>query len=71
MNQAEAIAKLKEILGRDSVEAGACSGNSDTCLVYECMVCGIRDCPHNESLHYHHDGCPACHTFNVYFTEDS
>ena len=26
----------------------------------ECMLCGYRDCPHNEPLHYHHDGCPAC-----------
>lgn len=26
----------------------------------ECMVCGVRDCPHFEPLHYHHDGCPAC-----------
>lgn len=27
---------------------------------YECMACGVRDCPHGEPLHYHHDGCPAC-----------
>lgn len=27
----------------------------------ECMVCGVRDCPHGEPLHYHHDGCPACY----------
>jgi hypothetical protein len=26
----------------------------------ECLVCGARDCPHREPLHYHHDGCPAC-----------
>lgn len=28
----------------------------------ECMVCGVRDCPHGEPLHYHHDECPACYT---------
>jgi len=27
----------------------------------ECIRCGELDCPHNEPLHYHHDGCPACH----------
>jgi len=26
----------------------------------ECIICGFRDCPHGEPLHYHHDGCPAC-----------
>lgn len=26
----------------------------------ECVRCGELDCPHNEPLHYHHDGCPAC-----------
>ena len=26
----------------------------------------IADCPHDEPLHYHHDGCPAC-----YDTSDS
>lgn len=26
----------------------------------ECMVCGTRDCPHGEPLHYDDDGCPAC-----------
>ena len=20
----------------------------------------VSDCPHDEPLHYHHDGCPAC-----------
>ena len=27
----------------------------------ECLACGMRDCPHGEPLHYHHDGCPACY----------
>lgn len=26
----------------------------------ECLACGVRDCPYDEPLHYHHDGCPAC-----------
>jgi hypothetical protein len=29
------------------------------CPDMECLVCGIRDCPLQEPLHYHHDGCPA------------
>lgn len=31
-----------------------------SCQDDECLVCGLRDCPHGEPLHYHHDGCPAC-----------
>lgn len=27
----------------------------------ECYACSLRDCPHREPLHYHHDGCPACY----------
>lgn len=30
------------------------------CPDSECYICGWRDCPHHEPLHYHHDGCPAC-----------
>lgn len=30
------------------------------CPDQECMVCGVRDCPEGEPLHYHHDGCPRC-----------
>jgi len=26
----------------------------------ECILCGVRDCPYENPLHYHHDGCPAC-----------
>lgn len=30
------------------------------CIDDECMICGVRDCPVSDPLHYHHDGCPAC-----------
>ena len=33
---------------------------SEECLDSECMLCGMRDCPGGEPLHYHHDGCPSC-----------
>lgn len=33
---------------------------TDECPDMECMQCGMRDCPDNEPLHYHHDGCPCC-----------
>lgn len=33
---------------------------ADECTNCECSICSIRDCPHFECLHYHHDGCPAC-----------
>ena len=26
----------------------------------ECFTCGSAVCPHEEPLHFHHDGCPAC-----------
>lgn len=32
----------------------------DDCQDDECVICGYRDCPYHEPLHYHHDGCPAC-----------
>jgi hypothetical protein len=35
---------------------------TDQCQDMECLVCGVRDCPDGEPLHYHHDGCPACWT---------
>lgn len=34
------------------------------CTTYECLVCAIRDCPQQEPLHYHHDGCPWCSRIN-------
>lgn len=37
-----------------------CTGDTETCGYSECIICGARDCPHGEPLHYHHDGCPAC-----------
>lgn len=30
------------------------------CKVSECGECGARDCPRDDALHYHHDGCPSC-----------
>ncbi len=32
----------------------------EDCKDEECMICGYIECPHNEPLHFHHDGCPAC-----------
>ncbi len=34
---------------------------TDQCDDMECSVCGVRDCPYGDPLHYHHDGCPACY----------
>lgn len=44
----------------DPEEETKCTGNIKTCPVDECMICGVRECPYNEPLHFHHDGCPAC-----------
>lgn len=63
MTQQEALDQLSRVLGRDARKSGhgvACTGHVDTCPNDECLVCGVRDCPDDEPLHYHHDGCPAC-----------
>lgn len=61
MRQNEAIRRLEKILGRKPMHADECTGDAETCRIDECMICGVRDCPHMEPLHYHHDGCPACY----------
>lgn len=70
MNQEEAITELTFILGYEPESVATCTGDIDTCSNDECMVCGIRDCPHREPLHYHHDGCPACHSINFVSREN-
>lgn len=60
MTQEEAIKELSHILRRHPNDAAKCTGNAVTCSNDECMVCAVRDCPGNEPLHYHHDGCPYC-----------
>lgn len=40
--------------------ADGCDTTPDSGCVKECLACGWRDCPHDEPLHYHHDGCPVC-----------
>lgn len=30
------------------------------CQECECIVCGTLLCPHEDPLHFHHDGCPSC-----------
>lgn len=64
MTQEEAIKLLREMIGgRESDHERRCTGDMDTCPVDECMVCGIRECPSHEPLHFHHDGCPCCQFF--------
>jgi hypothetical protein len=61
MTQQEATDLLEKILGRKLGDAFEdCTGDATTCPIEECMICGVRDCPENEPLHYHHDGCPRC-----------
>lgn len=62
ITQAEARKILEQIIGRElHFEYDRC-GNTQTCPIEECMLCGVRDCPGYEPLHYHHDGCPYCYT---------
>ena len=34
--------------------------HSAECNAPACLQCSARDCPANDVLHYHHDGCPSC-----------
>lgn len=34
---------------------------ANQCTILECMICGVRDCPEHEPLHYDKDGCPCRH----------
>lgn len=34
---------------------------TNECPDMECCICAMRDCPGEEPLHYHHDGCPYCY----------
>ena len=59
--------KCKAQRDKDVVEEGLFIINTlfnhpsrEDCKDDECYICGYRDCPSNEPLHYHHDGCPAC-----------
>jgi hypothetical protein len=62
MTQQEAIDRLAVILQHSisREHSNRCTGDAETCPIDECMICGVRDCPGNEPLHYHHDGCPYC-----------
>lgn len=61
MTQNEAREMLKEIMEYPKFEmCQECTGNAETCPIEECFLCAVRDCPGNEPLHYHHDGCPYC-----------
>ena len=43
------------------VRASAGHPSRDECPDPECMICGYRDCPDHEPLHYDTDGpCPSC-----------
>lgn len=62
MNQIEAKLELEKIFRQKIPKVyNNCTGNINTCKIDECMLCSVRDCPGNEPLHYHHDGCPYCY----------
>jgi hypothetical protein len=62
MTHDQAFDELQKLLGRKPRGYETCTGDADSCPIEECMLCGIRDCPSGEPLHYHHDGCPWCDT---------
>jgi hypothetical protein len=32
----------------------------DECPDMECTECSWIMCPHQDEMHFHHDGCPSC-----------
>lgn len=30
------------------------------CSICECGYCAVILCPHDDPMHFHHDGCPSC-----------
>jgi hypothetical protein len=62
----ECVDKLEADAFRNSgLEACKECGRTDhedieTPYLAECLRCGEQDCPDQEPLHYHHDGCPMC-----------
>lgn len=37
-----------------------CDRLLNSCQDGECMTCAEIVCPYQDSMHYHHDGCPSC-----------
>lgn len=59
LTQQEAIEILKHQNFYAAIDE-KCTGVAKTCPVDECSVCAVRECPHQDELHFHHDGCPSC-----------
>lgn len=55
---AEAAARIEEL----SAQVDALLQH---CPDPECGTCGAAICPHDEPMHFHHDGCPACAEFGL------
>lgn len=69
MTQREALECFVTLLGDGfdyyNDDRRRCTGEVRTCPVDECLVCSIRECPEQEPLHFHHDGCPRCDGLQV------
>lgn len=44
-----------QVVGHGGAHTADCNDDGG-----ECGLCAVYDCPHQEILHYHHDGCPCC-----------
>ena len=53
---------MRTLLRQLSKIAACLAAHPDTidCYIDQCQVCGVRDCPYGDPLHYHHGGCPSC-----------
>lgn len=53
VNHTEISHPLAADYNKEDPTSVPCHGN-------ECEFCSIRECPFEEPLHLHHDGCPTC-----------
>lgn len=50
----EALDVIRDHTNHGNRDDGSCEEDGG-----ECVICSVLDCPFNDPLHYHHDGCPS------------
>lgn len=55
--QSQDFAELKAKIKRMGEQLDALLNH---CQIPECGFCAVTICPHQDDMHFHHDGCPSC-----------
>jgi len=59
------VTRVSKLTGIEKTPYPITHPHANVCKEDECEICGVRDCPNGNPLHYHHDGCPVCTQFFV------